>query len=86
MDEKRPDYKEIGNRLRGLRRAFGNMNQQEWCAMHSIAQTQCSNWENGLRRISVDEAMKLCDIYGIDLDYIYRGKRDGLSENAAKLL
>ncbi|WP_368073919.1 helix-turn-helix domain-containing protein [Sulfitobacter sp. SK012] len=79
-------YTNIGARIRAIRLAFGGTSQKDWCDMHNFSTSQYNNWESGLRRISIDEAMKLCDIYGIDLDYIYRGKRDGLSANAAKLL
>lgn len=79
-------YLGIGIRLTAVRKAFGGQSQAVWSERHGFAPSQYGNWESGLRRIPVDSAEKLCDLYGLDLDYIYRGKRDGLSENASKVL
>lgn len=79
-------YPEIGQRLADVRRAFSNMNQAQWAAKHGFGVTQYNNWEKGARRITVDAAERLCDAYGLTLDFVYRGRRDGLSENALKAL
>lgn len=76
------DYKEIGDRLRIVREHFSDLNQKEWAEKHGFNKTQYNNWEVGARRIPVDEAEKLCDRYGLTLDAIYRGRFDGLAENA----
>lgn len=79
-------YAEIGVRLRAIRMAFSDMNQGEWAKKIGFNRTQYSNWENGQRRIPVDQAEKLCDLFGLTLDFVYRGRRDGLSDRAAKVL
>ena len=79
-------YVAIGLRLTAVRRAFGGQPQAVWSEKHGFAPSQYGNWESGSRRIPVDSAEKLCDLYGLDLDYIYRGRRDGLSERASKVL
>lgn len=76
----------IGNRLAAIRQAFSDLDQAEWAAKHSVGVTTWNNWERGLRRIPVDQAERFCDIYGLTLDFIYRGRRDGLSETASKVL
>lgn len=87
MTDHAKQYPEIGARLKRLREAFRpDLNLKEWAELHGINRTQYNNWEKGVRRITVDEAQKLCDLYGLDLDWIYRGKLDGLSENARKVL
>lgn len=80
------EFKEIGERLRAIREAFSTLNQRAWAERHGFNVTQWSNWEKGVRRIPVDEAEKLCQLYGLTLDWIYRGRRDGLAESASKSL
>lgn len=77
-------YVDIGHRLEAIRRAFSEDTQKEWADRHGFSPTQYNNWERGLRRIPVECAERLCDIYGLTLDFMYRGRRDGLSENASK--
>ena len=84
MSKQSPQFVEIGLRLTAVRKGFSDLNQKEWAAKHNFSVTQYNNWENGTRRITVDEAERLCDIYGLTLDFIYRGRRDGLSETASK--
>lgn len=85
--EKEKPFAEIGARLVRVREAFGpGMKQKEWAAKHGLGETQLGNWETGARRIPVENAERLCDLYGLTLDFIYRGRRDGLSESAAKVL
>lgn len=79
-------YAAIGRRLISIREAFSDLNQKEWADKHGFNQTQYNNWETGLRRISVDDAEKLSDLYGLTLDFVYRGRRDGLSDTALKKL
>jgi len=81
-----PLYIEIGQRLEAIREAFSDLNQKEWADRHGFGTSTYNNWVKGIRRIPVESAEKLCDLYGLDLDFIYRGKRDGLSENARKVL
>ena len=73
-------------RLRAVRMAFSDLEPGEWAKKIGFNRTQYSNWENGQRRIPVDRAEKLCDLYGLTLDSVYRGRRDGLSERASKVL
>lgn len=84
--EKRPDYSEIGERLKKVRLNYSTLNQREWADKHGFTYTQYNNWENGARRISVDAAEMLADKYNLDLDYIYRGRMAGLSEKALNVL
>ena len=62
------------------------MNQKDWAQKHNFNQTRYNNWEKGIRRIPVDEAETLADLYSLDLDFIFRGRRSGLSEYARKVL
>jgi len=84
--EKEKTYPEIGARLTQTREAFSALNGQEWALRNGFNIAQYRSWERGERRIPVDNAEKLCETYGLTLDWIYRGRRDGLSENASKVL
>ncbi len=85
-DDEHPQFTDIGNRLVAIRQAFSDLGQKAWAEKHGFTPTQYNNWEKGVRRIKVDEAERLCDIYGLTLDFIYRGRRDGLSDTASKIL
>lgn len=79
-------FREIGKRLRKIRSGFTHLNQGEFAEHLNVSQPRYSNWENGARRITLDEAIKLCEIYGLTLDAIYLGRLDGLSENVRKIM
>lgn len=74
-------YVEIGQRLRAIREVLSDLTQKEWAEKHGFGKTQYNNWESGARRITVDEAERLCHVYGLTLDFIYRGIKDRLPEN-----
>lgn len=84
MSNVEPEYTDIAARLVSVRRAFSDLTQKDWAEKHQFNQTQYNNWERGLRRIPIDAAVQLCDLYGLTLDFIYRGRRDGLAERASK--
>jgi transcriptional regulator with XRE-family HTH domain len=79
-------FSSIAARLTAIRSGFSDLNQRAWAERHGFQNTQWNNWEAGLRRIPVESAERLCDAYGVTLDFIYRGRRDGLSETASKVL
>lgn len=81
-----PEFADIGERLSALRRGLSDLNQKDWAAKHGFPQTRYNNWETGNRRIPVEEAERLCAIYGLTLDFIYRGRRDGLPDSLRNVL
>ena len=74
-------YLEIGARLERLMLAMGVPSQAAWARRHGFNATQLNNWISGVRRIPVEHAETLCESYGVDLDWIYRGRLSGLSES-----
>lgn len=80
------EFHDVAVRLRQIREAFSDLSQKDWAEKHGFNKTQYNNWEKGLRRIPVENAERLSDTYGLTLDFIYRGRRDGLSETASKAL
>ena len=79
-------YTEIGARLGKVRTGFSDLNQKAWAEKHGFEKSQWNNWEKGVRRIPVENAERLCQLYGLTLDFIYMGRRDGLSDKASKVL
>lgn len=79
-------YYIIGERLVSVRQAFSDLSQKAWAEKHGFNQTQYNNWEKGTRRIPLEAAEKLAAAYGLTLDFLYLGRRDGLSESARKVL
>lgn len=86
MGEEDQQYAAIGARLAAIREGFSDLKQKAWAERHQFNPTQWNNWERGVRRIPVECAEKLCGLYGLTLDFIYLGRRDGLAERASKVL
>lgn len=86
MTEAAFPYAVIGQRLEAIRRALSDLTQKEWAEKHGFAPSQYNNWATGARRIPVENAEKLCALYGLTLDAIYRGRLEGLPENLRKVL
>lgn len=86
MENTRTEYAEIGARLAAIRAAFSDLSQKAWAERNGFEATQWNNWERGTSRIPVENAERLCERYGLTLDFIYRGRRDGLAETASKAL
>lgn len=80
MAQDEPQYPEIGRRLEAIRLALSKMSQAEWAEKHGFNKTQYNNWAKGTRRIPVESAERLVETYGLTLDFIYRGRRDGLPD------
>jgi transcriptional regulator with XRE-family HTH domain len=68
---------DIGDRLR-LTREAKKLNQATWCRLVRIEQQAWNNYERGRKRISIDQALKVCEFTGVSLDWIYRGIRKDL--------
>jgi len=75
----------IGKRLRAVRMAIGTT-QEQFAAGIGATQGGFGQYEAGMRRPSVIIASALCTVYGLTLDFIYRGDRRGLSPAMLKSL
>lgn len=71
----------VGRRLRMLRAAHGliqsppqKISQTAFARSAGLSQGAYTNYENALRVPSIAHAAKLCDRYGVTLDWIYRGR------------
>lgn len=81
MPDKSLDAEEIGARLRWLRIAISapSANRKPikgltgWAAYVGIGISAWHNYEKGIRRIALEEAVKVAGKTGATLDWIYRG-------------
>jgi len=67
----------IAERLLKTQHALG-LNQRQLCARAGIATNTYNQWVKAKGRPDLDEAFKLCDAFGLTLDWIYFGDPSGL--------
>jgi transcriptional regulator with XRE-family HTH domain len=72
----------IATRLRHTREAF-RVNQREFARRANLKQNRYSQYESGARPLTIDAANKICDEYGVSLDWLYRGDRSKLPHHLA---
>lgn len=66
------DYKGMGFRIKGLRLQKG-IHQIQLAKSLEISQTHMSNIESGRAGITLENLVKMCEIFGCDLGYIVYG-------------
>jgi transcriptional regulator with XRE-family HTH domain len=72
----------IGRRLELTRQVIG-VQQNEFCERARIATNTYNQYERGKKRPSLENALKLCETYGLTLDWIYRGDPSALRYSMA---
>lgn len=72
----------IARRLETTRNALG-LSQAQLCRHAGIAANTYSQYESGNGRPSLDYAMRLCQTFGLTLDWIYFGNAAGLPDDLA---
>lgn len=78
-------HSDIGTRLKAFRE-LTELQQKEFAIKNGFAPTQYTNWETGERRIPVDKAALLENVYGLTLDFIYLGRFRTLPHSLATSL
>lgn len=68
---------DVGLRL-AITRTIVGKEPAEFCRLYKIKLNTYSQWESGDRLINLDSACYLCEALGITLDWLYRGKLEGL--------
>ena len=77
----------VGARLRAAREVIDpELKSKEMAAALHVAENTYSQWETGARLADPLAMARLGDIYGIGLDWIYRGRLEGLPERLARAL
>lgn len=61
--------KVIAERIRSLRKSK-NITQEDLAEIFDVARSKVSYWENAVRDISVEEAIKLVKVMGTSLNYL----------------
>jgi transcriptional regulator with XRE-family HTH domain len=69
-------------RLRHTRVALG-INQTEFARRVHLKQNRYNQYESGARALTIDAANRICDEYGVTLDWLYRGDRSMLPHRLA---
>lgn len=67
----------IGLRIIATREALG-LNQATFARLAGLSPQAMNNYERGLQRPALDQAIMLCRTHGCTLDWIYLGDRSGL--------
>lgn|SRR5262249_14289923 len=70
-------HEAVAERLRLTREAL-DLTQASLGRLAGISAQAWNNYERGLYRISIDQAVRLCITTGVTLDWIYRGEMRGL--------
>jgi transcriptional regulator with XRE-family HTH domain len=76
---------DVAFRLRMTREAIG-LEQGEFADRAGIARNAYNQYEQALRIPRLDIAVKICETYGLTLDWIFRGELSGLPFNMARAL
>jgi transcriptional regulator with XRE-family HTH domain len=76
----------IAERLRMTREALGVRKQKDFAERAQISPNTYNQWEKGRVYPDLQYAIRLCDEYGITLDWIYLGDPSGLPYHIARLL
>ncbi len=74
---KRIDWSKVAERLALIRAALG-VSQVNICAATGISTSSWNRFEKGERKILPDDVAALLDVYGVDPNFIYFGREDGL--------
>jgi DNA-binding XRE family transcriptional regulator len=69
-----------------MREALGIKKQKDFAEQADISPNTYNQWEKGKVYPDLQYAIRLCDQYGITLDWIYLGDPSGLPYHIAKLL
>lgn len=78
-------WREIGKRIRAARDALG-LSQVAVCKLIAMQPSAYNQWESGAVRPDPDNAERFCDAIGVTLDWIYRGRTEGLPASFWKQL
>lgn len=76
-------HREIGARLKAIRTTLTDLSIKDYAALLKVGGTRYTNWETGHRRLPPEEAIKLCERWGVTLDFIYRGIDTALPHSLA---
>lgn len=79
------DKAAIGARLQLTRQAL-RLTQTDFAENARIARSAYTQYENGGKRPSIENAISLCETYGLTLDWIFRGEMSGVEMRTARAI
>jgi DNA-binding XRE family transcriptional regulator len=79
-------YQDAADRLKLLRAAVGVGSQFAMAKRLDVQPSTYRQWEAGYNLIPVRDATKLCVMFGVTLDWLYRGEVSGLPLRVMTLL
>lgn len=85
-DDKPYSAKRVGERLLWLRETHLGLTQKEFARSIGASDASVSQWENGAQRLSLEAALSIHEVYGLDPNYLYLNRRDGVPQRIAKAL
>ncbi len=77
MPSRQINYIEVGERLALLRAALG-VTQVEISRRTGIPKSSWNRFEKGERQILPEHALRLYEVYGVDANFVYFGREDGV--------
>jgi hypothetical protein len=85
MRERNDSRKAIAERLQLTRIAYGrvqgrdkDISQTDFCDLVGLPLRLWNNGERASSRLGLDSAIQVVERFGVDLDWIYLGRKDGL--------
>lgn len=75
----------VAKRLIWLREYF-NLSQKEFAETIGVQSAQLNNWERARHRLSLEGALKINDVYGTTLDFLFLDRRETLPADMARSL
>jgi len=77
---------DTARRLKLSRAALGIEDQRDFGEGAGLEQSLYNRFETGKRLLTLQAALKLCEVYGLTLDWLYRGDPSGLPYTLATRL
>lgn len=78
--------RDVARRLRRTRLALRIAEQQEFGKRAGLTQSAYHHFESGDRCLTLRAALRMCETYGLTLDWLYRGDPSGLPYRLASEL
>ena len=72
----------VGMRVRRLREING-LDQEAFARRIGVPRPDISKWETGAQKPSIAKAVRLCDAFSVDLNWLFRGMPDFLRHDMA---
>ena len=70
-------FSDIGARVQWHRKLIG-MTQVEYAEKLGVKRPNLALWETGVNRVGLDSAIKMRQLWGVSLDFVYEGIDDAL--------